>query len=145
MSVNELGYWFLLQLDVDDRRVPSKQQEPLEFWMRNLAYINLGTKGKCMYLEHLYVMLMVGRKRILLVEVGLERDMKLVNMLWKQLWVNLPLKRTLCSFLPCLVLVVSWQVRFLTKIYHPNIDKVWSLPFPCSFFLCSSYANLLCL
>jgi hypothetical protein len=35
-----------------------------------------------MYLEHLYVMLMVGRKRILSVEVGLERDMKLVNMLW---------------------------------------------------------------
>ncbi len=48
-----------------------------------------------MYLEHLYVMLMVGRKRILSVEVGLERDMKLVNMLWKQLWVDLPLKRTL--------------------------------------------------
>jgi hypothetical protein len=57
-------------------------------------------------------------------------------MLWKQLWVDLPLKRTLCSFLPYLVLVVSWQVRFLTKIYHPNIDKVWSFPFPCSFFLC---------
>jgi hypothetical protein len=63
--------------------------------MRNLAYTNLGTKGKCMYLEHLYVMLMVGRKRILSIEVGLERDMKLVNMLWKQLWVDLPLKRTL--------------------------------------------------
>jgi hypothetical protein len=75
--------------------------------MRNLAYTNLAIEGKCMYLEHLYVMLMVGRKRILSVEVGLERDMKLVNMLWKQLWVDLPLKRTLYSFLPCLVLVVS--------------------------------------
>ncbi len=75
--------------------------------MRNLAYTNLGTEGKCMYLEHLYVLLMVGRKRILSIEVGLESDMKLVNMLWKQLWVDLSLKRTLCSFLPCLVLVVS--------------------------------------
>ncbi len=60
----------------------------------------------------------------------------------EQLWVGLPHERSLCSFLPCLVLVLSWQVRFLTKIYHPNIDKVWSLPFPQSFSLCLSPPNL---
>jgi len=48
---------------IEEIPVPSKQQEPLEFWMKNLAYTNFGTEGKCMYLEHLYVMLMIGRKR----------------------------------------------------------------------------------